>query len=164
MPKFSYDNIWYSSEKDSNEQILGKFLKLVKTDAIRQQNYTTVDTVTPKEYASLLQEYYMVDIFKEKTLEDRSHSTYAQYQFWLKSLVKLIKEMEGIKGIEVKSGEVISEGVKQLRSEVAKEILQFCSYIICVSVDQAKLSQDTMKEVMTELKKHNLQKHNLEEY
>ena len=106
----------------------------------------------------------MVDLFQEKTLEDRSHSTYAQYQFWLKSLVKLVKEMEEIKGIEVRSGEVVSESIRLLRSEVAREILQFCSYIICVSVDQAKLSQDTMKEVMTELKKHNLQKHNLEEY
>ena len=103
MPKFSYENIWYSSESDSNEQILGKFLKLVKSDKIGQQNYKNSETVTPSEYAHLLKEFYMVDLFQEKTLEDRSHSTYAQYQFWLKSIVKLVKEMEEIKGFEVRS-------------------------------------------------------------
>jgi hypothetical protein len=162
LPKFSLENIQYSTNSDSNEQIVAKFLSGIKNNVIGKQSLSQIANVSRDTYLNLLKDYYMVDLLGEqKSLESRLKSTYAQYQFWLQSLARLAKEMNNVKDLEPKNSKPDQE---ILRKEVAMEVLQFCSYIINVSVDQAKMSQDQMKEIMTELKKHNLQKQNLEAY
>jgi hypothetical protein len=163
LPKFSLDSILFTGDAESNEQIVGRFLRAIKNGSIGDTTVTRTMQVVPKnEYIDLLKSYYMYDFLgDEKTLEARSKSTYAQYQFWLQSLGRLVTEMEQVNELLPKGGR---PDQADLRKEVAIEVLHFCSYIINVSVDQAKMSQDQMKEVMSELKKQNLQKQNLEAY
>jgi hypothetical protein len=163
LPKFAIESIMYKTEPDSNDQIVARFLRSIKNGSIGDNKITGVTQTVPKdEYLQLLRAYYMYDFLgEEKTLEQRVKSTYAQYQFWLMSLARLIDEMEQVSDLQVKGSR---PDQADLRKEVAIEVLQFCSYIINVSVDQAKMSQDQMKEVMSELKKQNLQKQNLEAY
>jgi hypothetical protein len=166
MPPFSYDRVWFKTNKESDEQVVGKFLKALKDVTVNFKNTLEQPDITKAEYIALLEQYYMLDILKNnRTAEERKKSTYAQYQFWLQSMARLIREMENstdFKPAKLEAGSPKDD--KNLRSEVAMEIVQFCSYIICVSVGQAKMSQDQMKEIMSELKKKNLQKQNLEEY
>jgi hypothetical protein len=163
LPKFSLDSIMYNADAESDCQIVARYLKAIKNNNIGDQRVTGVSTtVNRDEYIQLLKAYYMYDFLgEEKTLEQRVKSTYAQYQFWLQSLARLITEMEQVADLQVKGSRPEQA---ELRKEVAVEVLHFCSYIINVSVDQAKMSQDSMKEVMSELKKQNLQKQNLEAY
>lgn len=162
LPKFSLEDILFDEVKDSSVQIVAKFLKSIKDNTIGRMRVPDMDKVTKAEYIELLKKYYMYDFLgDEKPLEIRTRSTYAQYQFWLQSLARLTNELEQVSDLIPKPGKAEQE---ELRKEVATEVLQFCSYIINVSVEQAKMSQDQMKEVMSDLKKRNLQKQNLEAY
>ena len=166
MPSFSYKGVWFNKDKNSDEQIVGRFLKALKNMTLNFKNTMGESDISESEYSALLEQYYMLDILKNsRAPEERKLSTFAQYQFWLKSMSRLVVEMEDsldFKPTKADSGSPKDD--KNLRCEVGQEILQFCSYIICVSVSQAKISQNTMKEIMSELKKQNLQKQNLEGY
>ena len=163
LPKFDIRDIYYSDKEDSDEQIVAKFLRLVDTDQINTSsplNYK--QTVSKNDFYGYLKKYYKVDFLAVSQQDEASrlNSTYAQYQFWLRSLSEFVKQMEQVN--DFKPG--VSKDDKLIRKDIAQEILRFSSYIICVSVDQAKTSQDQMKEIMSELKKHNIQKQNLEVY
>ena len=162
LPKFDLQNILFNEDSKSNDQVIANFLKAIDEKSIGKQKVTEMKSIKRNEYLELLKKYFMYDFLGEKrSLEERTKSTYAQYQFWLQSLARLATELESVTDLSPKPGNSDHE---DLRLETATEILHFCSYIINVSVDQAKMSQDNMKEVMSELKKKNLQKQNLEAY
>ena len=95
LPKFSLDSIMYNADAESDCQIVARYLKAIKNNNIGDQRVTGVSTtVNRDEYIQLLKAYYMYDFLgEEKTLEQRVKSTYAQYQFWLQSLARLITEI-----------------------------------------------------------------------
>jgi hypothetical protein len=120
---------------------------------------------------------------QKKSEKELLQTTFSQYQFWLQTLASMAREMNMVKEFSVKSvnknledddddddeeeedgddddddGENDEEEedlkeVTALRKEVMMEIIQFCTYIINVSVSQAKSSQDEMKKLMAEIKK-----------
>ena len=162
LPKFDLKNIIYNEEPNSDEQVIARLLRLMDTDQINIVSPLSSSLkVSKSDFHALLRKYFKFDFMKDNASEEsRLNSTYAQYVFWLKSLAQLVREMENVQ--DFKTGATKDD--KKVRKELAEEILRFSSYMISVSVDQARTSQDQMKEIMNELKKQNLQKKNLEGY
>jgi hypothetical protein len=162
-PPFSFDNLHFSEVENSNEQVVGKFLAELSELAENQDDGVDFKkrTITMTQFQSLVKTYFLKDYLGgNKKEEERLQTTYSQYQFWLQTLASLARDMNDIKDFSIASiveeddddNEENLKKLKNLREQVMKELLQFCTYVINVSVSQAKSSQDEMKKMMIEIK------------
>jgi hypothetical protein len=159
MPAFAFELLEYSAEQASDEQTVARFLQELAAD----RDHDGQAPVPQDQFRALVQQFFLKDFLAPATApraEATAQTTFSQYRFWLKTLASLARDMNAVndfslagKALDKDEDEAKIKKLKSLRKQIMMELLQFCTYIINVSVSQAKSSQDEMKKMMDEIKK-----------
>lgn len=152
MPKFDLNDVWFNDEKSSAEQITARFLQSLNS---RESSAKTgLDVIISKSsFIGLVKLYFIDSITKKGELEGL---TIARYQYWLKTVAHVWKEIEKI--------ELVSDSPGDLLNQIRSELLDFSIGVIGLSVKQVKTSQDEMKRIMKSLDKDKLKEEALAKY
>jgi hypothetical protein len=157
---FSIRNILLKNSLASDDQIVGNFLNALDNGSYKESNLKDAMSVIPKDrFHDLLEKYFMIG----KSNEEKTKITYAQYQFWLKAMALMVKEVDQIEGLnpdQLRKAEISLD----FRTELAEEMNLFAAQIINMSVNQAKSSQNAMKDLMSNLSREDLKRKKIEEY
>jgi hypothetical protein len=164
VENFSFDRLHFITFEDSDSYTVGRFLaELDQSSKNTEEEIIKKRTITEDQFRSLVKTYFLKDYLGgKKTEEERLQTTYSQYSFWLKTLASLARGMNQVENLQIsnlkKNDDDEDEAdsdllkLKDTRKQIMMELLQFCTYIINVSVSQAKSSQDEMKKMMIEIK------------
>ena len=152
MPKFDLNDVWFNDEKSSAEQITARFLQNLSSGESSAK--TGLDVIISKSSFIGLVKKYFIDTITQKG--EREGLTIARYQYWLKTVAHVWKEIEKI--------ELVSDSPGDLLSQIRSELLDFSIGVIGLSVKQVKTSQDEMKRIMKSLDKDKLKEEALAKY
>jgi hypothetical protein len=160
IPDFHIMETNFNEDLESNEQIVANFFDLYDNSLFAHTRLQDSKKIIEKDrFHQLLKKYFMMG----KSDDEKKKVTYAQYQFWLKTLALMIKEFDKVEDLAPAQLEA-KEMSKDVRVEIAEEINMFASQIINMSVSQAKESQNFMKDLLGKLSKDDIKSKKMDEY
>jgi hypothetical protein len=158
LPLFSVNKVLYKSDPRSPEQVALKFLELIRVNQISNMRLDYTKTLTESDYHRII----AINFTGGKKVSDgKSRETYSQFQFWIKTLYLLATEMDEVASLNPSTMPVHS---RALRTELALEIEDFCRTISTFTVDQARSSQEQMKNIISKYNGVKIEKDALDDY
>lgn len=158
---FKLDNVDYNNDSLSEVQVVARFLS-----ELHFKVAPGLKTILRDDFIKLLKKYYLKNPWPMdnprarpptsiETIENKEEadSTFAQYQFWLRTVAELANAMETVTQFQPSFSDT-SGSKENLRSDVMNEILHFCSQITNVSVKKAKESQKLTIDALAFLEKN----------
>jgi hypothetical protein len=143
---FETQNVQYVSDPQSAEQKALKLISLVKGNKIETTEINSAATISKNEYRDLIDEYFI----EKHCKKNRSTVTYAQFQFWVQIISRLAEEMDSVRTLKPQN---LGSHNREIRKELANEIIYFASHLCNFTVEQAKSSQNEMKEIVKKIGK-----------
>jgi hypothetical protein len=144
MSEFKVKDLDYFSNGKSEDQIAMKLLSVVKNPRLKDTKIEDIPVLSKNECEDLVNQYFLTKYCRK----DKTLVTYAQYKFWIKILAQLATEIEKIQELRP---EQLSASQKELRFELFEESAYLASFLANFTVEQARSTQDDMKELVSSI-------------